>query len=93
MKHKDLIKLKNRINEYQEEGYFHPFTCRRDDCRVDLVATIKDKDVILLCPNCKEEQKEYPLKDLFLDDKQWEETVVAIKEMRAKINKIVGGAE
>ena len=29
------------LNEFQNAGVMHPFTCGNDDCRCDLVATVR----------------------------------------------------
>ena len=36
------------LNEYQEGGYMHPFTCGTDKCRETLVAT----EAGWVCPAC-----------------------------------------
>jgi hypothetical protein len=78
----DLIKIRDRINEYQTELYFHPFTCRADGCRNDLVAEITGDDVVLVCPGCGLKQEEYPLMELFEDDEAWDEIIKSYKELR-----------
>jgi hypothetical protein len=42
---KDQVK---RLNQYQSNGYFHPFTCGGKDCRETLIATNDG----FICPHC-----------------------------------------
>lgn len=28
------------LNDFQKSGCFHPFTCGKEDCRADLIATV-----------------------------------------------------
>ena len=42
----------NRIKEFQETQYGHPFTCRTSSCRAELVGHITGQKVVLLCPEC-----------------------------------------
>lgn len=45
--------LVTALNEYQQGGYMHPYTCGNAECRSDLVATPKG----FACPNCDYKQE------------------------------------
>jgi len=41
------------LNDFQQSGYFHPFTCGNENCRADLIAT----EFGWVCPACEYTQK------------------------------------
>ena len=62
------------LNGYQEEGYFHPFTCGKDDCRQTLVAT-EDGWV---CPDCDYKQN---WAHEFMADNTWKKESEHLKQI------------
>lgn len=60
-----------RIKDFQESQFSHPFTCRNDLCsRVTLKGVLKDNDeILLICSECGYSQE---VPEVFFDN-DWDE--------------------
>jgi putative RNA 2'-phosphotransferase len=48
----DLENRRDRLNRYQTNGLFHPYTCGSEDCRDILTAEVQSGQLVLVCPSC-----------------------------------------